>query len=59
MRARDWLVAATYFCGALLIIHSVWQRFSRRPAPPEQISLFWGIFLLAVLVLCGFIIQMC
>ena len=58
MRPRDW-VAATYFVGALLIIRTIWLGISRRPAPPERISLFWGVLLLVMLIFCGFMAQQC
>jgi hypothetical protein len=54
---RDFAAIATYVIGALLIIHSIWQRISRRPAPPEQVSLFWGLFLLALLIFFGLLIR--
>jgi uncharacterized membrane protein HdeD (DUF308 family) len=54
---RDFAGIAAYVVGALLIIHSIWQGISRRPAPTEQVSLFWGLFFLALLILCGFIIH--
>lgn len=59
MNLRDFSVAATYFVGALVIMREFWLGISRRPAPREQISVFWGIFVLALLALFGLLIQRC
>jgi hypothetical protein len=57
MSLRDFSIAAAYFVGALLVIREFWLGISRRPAPPERISLFWGVLLLALVALCAFLIQ--
>jgi hypothetical protein len=54
---HDLAAIAAYVAGALLVIHSIWLGISRRPAPREGISFFWGALLLALLILCGLIIH--
>lgn len=54
---HDLAAIGTYVSGALLVIHSIWQCISRRPAPREEVSLFWGVLLLAILIFCGFIMH--